>query len=99
MQRQQQQQQYPNNHYESSENNQTELHRFGQNADRFTTSGGTNNTTVRSDFFFQFLVVGQRAASSKNLFDVTYCQAVVEQLSGSCQTVVRQSLELSSLVD
>ena len=54
MQRQQQQQQYPNNHYESSENNQTELHRFGQNADRFTTSGGTNITTVRSDFFLVF---------------------------------------------
>ena len=51
---QQQQQQYPNNHYESSENNQTELHRFGQNADRFTTSGGTNITTVRSDLFFSF---------------------------------------------
>ena len=65
LQRQQQQQQYPNNHYESSENNQTELHRFGQNADRFTTSGGTNITTVRSDFF-HFLVVGQRAASFKN---------------------------------
>ena len=54
LQRQQQQQQYPNNHYESSENNQTELHRFGQNADRFTTSGGTNITTVRSDFFSIF---------------------------------------------
>ena len=54
LQRQQQQQQYSNNHYESSENNQTELHRFGQNADRFTTSGGTNITTVRSDFLKSF---------------------------------------------
>ena len=54
LQRQQQQQQYPNNHYESSENNQTELHRFGQNADRFTTSGVTNNNTVRTDFLFSF---------------------------------------------
>ena len=66
LQRQQQQQQYPNNHYESSENNQTELHRFGQNADRFTTSGGINNTTVRSNFLFEFLFVGQRVAGFKN---------------------------------
>ena len=48
----QRQQQYQNP-YETSEN-QTELHRFGQNADRFTTSANSN-TTVRTDFNILFI--------------------------------------------
>ena len=44
---------------------QTELHRFGQNADRFTTTG-TVNTTVRIHFFIFIMFQISHSLNVKN---------------------------------